>query len=309
MFSGDDEAPPARICCLDLDTFFVSVERILHPELVGRPVVVGGKRGARGVVLAASYEVRPYGVRSGIPLFEADRLAPKEAVFVPGTHGVYSEYAAKVRLIAQDFTPESRVASIDEMYLDFRGCEDMYRRPGDTDGDATIERVCREMTARIKRELDLPASCGIGSSKSIAKVASGIAKPAGVRLVRAGEEAAFLAPLPVRKLPGIGPVSEEKLSAIGVRTLGELAGMRVDDVKAIFGVRSADLILRARGVSAEETSGASGPRFASTIPRARRSAASRTSAPSRRTCATRATSRRGSWGSSSVCVGARASAA
>lgn len=242
--------PLARIACLDLDTFFVSVERLLHPELVGRPVVVGGHRGARGVVLAASYEVRPFGVRSGISLRDADRLAPNDTVFLPGTHGVYSEYAHKVRLIAQGFTPESRVASIDEMYLDFRGCEELYRHPSDVDGDATIERVCREMTATIKRELGLPSSCGIGASKTIAKVASGVAKPAGVRLVRAGDEAAFLAPLPVRKLPGIGPVGEQRLRELGIHTLGQLAGTRVDEVKSFFGVRAGDLILRARGVVA-----------------------------------------------------------
>lgn len=244
-----DELRPARIACLDLDTFFVSVERILHPELAGRPVVVGGARGGRGVVTAASYEVRPFGVRSGISLREADRLAPNDTVFMPPSHGVYSDYAHRVRLIAQDFTPESRVASIDEMYLGFQGCEELYRRAGDVDDDATIERVCRAMTARILRELGLPASVGIGSSKTIAKVASGVAKPAGVRLVRAGDEAAFLAPLPVRKLPGIGPVGEERLHAMGIATLGRLAACRVDELEPIFGVRAGDLVLRARGAT------------------------------------------------------------
>lgn len=246
------ELPAARICCLDLDTFFVSVERILDPSLVGRPVVVGGRRGARGVVTAASYEVRPFGVRSGISLKEADRLAPKDTVFLPGRHGVYSEYAHKVRVIAQDFTPESRIASIDEMYLDFRGCELLYRRPQDAHDDATIERVCREMTGRILRELGLPASCGVGSSRSIAKVASGVAKPAGVRLVPAGTEAAFLAPLAVRKLPGIGPVGEARLHALGVTTLGQLASTALDALEPIFGVRAADLRRRAQGSGGAE---------------------------------------------------------
>jgi len=239
--------PAARICLLDLDTFFVSVERILNPDLIGKPVVVGGKRGSRGVVTAASYEVRPFGVRSGISMAEADRLAPPEAIFIPSTRGVYSDYAQKVRDIAQDFTPQTRVASIDEMYLDFNGCERLYKRPVDDDDDATIERVCWEMTGRIQQELGLPSSCGIGSCRTVAKVASGVAKPAGVRLVPAGTEADFLGPLPVRKLPGIGPKAEERLHAIGITTLAEVASSPVERLKPIFGSRSQDMRLRAMG--------------------------------------------------------------
>lgn len=229
------ERTPARICCLDLDTFFVSVERILDPSLEGKPVVVGGRRRSRGVVTAASYEVRPFGVRSGMSLTEADRLAPDDAIFVSGTHGLYSEYAERVREIASGYTPESRVASIDEMYLDFRGCERLYGRASDANGDATIERVVREITRRIRQELRLPSSCGIASSKVVAKVASGAAKPAGVKLVPAGTEPGFLAPLPVRRLPGIGPVSELKLHRLGIMTLGELAATPVERLRPVFG--------------------------------------------------------------------------
>ena len=224
----------ARICCLDLDTFFVSVERLLDPSLEGKPVVVGGQPGGRGVVTACSYEVRAFGVRSGMSLTEAGRLAP-HAIYLPGRHGVYGDYAQKVRAIAESFTPESRVASIDEMYLDFRGCEGMYRRPGDADADATIERVVREITGRIQKELGLPASCGIASSRSLAKVASALAKPAGVLLVPSGQEAAFLAPLPVRRLPGIGPVAEQKLHAVGLETLGDVAATPIASLRRIFG--------------------------------------------------------------------------
>lgn len=225
---------PARIVCLDLDTFFVSVERLLDPSLEGQPVIVGGRPGSRGVVTACSYEVRALGVRSGMSLTEAGRLAPN-AIYLPTRHGTYGEHAEKVRAIAEGYTPESRVASIDEMYLDFRGCERVYARPDDADADATIERVVREITSRIRAELGLPASCGIASSKSVAKIASGVAKPAGVRMVRAGEEAAFLGPLPVRKLPGIGPVAEQKLLRAGYVTLGDLARARVEDLRSIFG--------------------------------------------------------------------------
>ncbi len=229
------ERPEARICCLDLDTFFVSVERILDPSLVGKPVVVGGPRRSRGVVTAASYEVRPFGVRSGMSLTEADRLAPADTLFISGSHGVYADYAERVRAIASSYTPESRVASIDEMYLDFRGCERLYHQPGDSNGDATIERVVRDITTRIDRELGLPASCGIAACKAVAKVASGVAKPAGIRLVPRGAEAEFLGPLAVRKLPGIGPVAESKLHALGITTLGDVASAPLETLRGVFG--------------------------------------------------------------------------
>ncbi len=244
--------PPARICCLDLDTFFVSVERVLNPDLVGKAVVVGGPRGARGVVTACSYEARAFGVKSGMSLTEAARKAPPEAIFMSGTHGVYSDYAEKVRAIAQSYTPESRVASIDEMYLDFRGCDRLYKKPHDIDGDATILRVVGDITGRIQDELGLPASCGIASCKPVAKVASNCAKPAGIRLVPAGQEAAFLAPLGVRKLPGIGPVAEHELHQRGILTLGEVARASLDELREVFGSRAGMVQSHARGIARAE---------------------------------------------------------
>ena len=169
-----------RICCLDLDTFFVSVERILDPSLEGKQVVVGGRPGTRGVVTACSYEVREVGVRSGMSLTEAGRLAP-DAVYLPVRGGAYSEYAEKVRKIASRYSPVVQVASIDELYMDFAGCERLYRKSGDVSDDATIERTVREMSAVIQDELGLPSSAGIGASRSMAKIGSGLAKPAGVR--------------------------------------------------------------------------------------------------------------------------------
>ena len=197
-----------RICCLDLDTFFVSVERLLDPALVGKPVVVGARPGQRGVVTACSYEVRAFGVKSGMAISEAVKLAP-HAIFLPTRHGVYTPYAGRVREVLVRHTPSVQTASIDEFYLDFTGCERLYRAAGDGDGDATIERTVRAMCAQIRAEVGLPASAGIGVSRTIAKIASGAAKPAGVRMIRAGDERGFLSPLPVRKFPGIGPVTEE----------------------------------------------------------------------------------------------------
>ena len=226
--------PAPRICCLDLDTFFVSVERLLDRSLEGKPVVVGASPGRRGVVTACSYEVRALGVRSGMPIAEAVRLAP-DAIYLPTRHGTYAPYAARVRDVLVRHTPSVQTASIDEFYLDFTGCERLHHAAGDADGDATIERTVRAICARIRVEVGLPASAGIGGSRAIAKIASGVAKPAGVRMVRAGDERAFLAPLPVRKFPGIGPVMEQRLVARGVTTLGALVALPPGPVKARFG--------------------------------------------------------------------------
>jgi DNA polymerase IV len=240
-----------RICCLDLDTFFVSVERLLDPRLVGRPVVVGGLPGQRGVVTAASYEVRAFGVRSGMSLTRAFELAPK-AVFLPTRHGIYGDYASRVRRIAETYTPISQVASIDEMFLDFSGCESLYRLPADADPDATIERVVRKLTAEIKERVGLPASAGIATSRSVAKVASGLAKPQGVLLVPAGTETRLLAPLPVRKFPGIGPVAEQKLGARGLLTLGDVAAAPPPVLRRIFGAWAESIQRGCRGMGAHE---------------------------------------------------------
>ena len=233
----------ARICCLDLDTFFVSVERLFDPSLIGKPVVVGGRRGSRGVVTAASYEVREFGVRSGMSLRDASRLAPPHAIFLPTRHGVYGDYAKRVRAVLDRFTPEVRTASIDEFYLDFAGCEELYRQAPGEDGDLVIERVVREMCRAIRSEVGLPASAGIGGTRIIAKVASGRAKPEGVLFVAQGTEPEFLLPLAVRKLPGIGPSAEARMAADQIHTLGDLAGLPTGATRARYG-RILALLLR-----------------------------------------------------------------
>src|SRR5215475_1715475 len=148
--------PRPRVCCLDLDTFFVSVERVLDPTLEGKPVVVGGKPGSRGVVTAASYEVRRLGVKSGMSLIEAGKRAPN-AIYLPTRHEVYGPYAERVREIARRFAPKVLVASIDEMYLDFSGCERLYGSAGadkgnggeDRAGDVAIEGAVLQLTTAI----------------------------------------------------------------------------------------------------------------------------------------------------------------
>src|SRR5262249_41902143 len=229
-----------RICCLDLDTFFVSVERVLDPSLEDKPVVVGGRPGSRGVVTAASYEVRRLGVKSGMSLVEAGKLAPN-AIYLPTRGDTYGTYAERVREIARRFAPTVVVASIDEMFLDFSGCERLYGRPDDDGGDAAIERAVVEMVTAVERELGLPASAGLATSKVMAKVASGLAKPRGVMVVPAGVERAVLAPLPVRSFPGIGPVAESKLLAAGYETLGAIADAPAAELRRIFGAWAASI--------------------------------------------------------------------
>lgn len=237
-----------RICCLDLDTFFVSVERVLDPSLEGKPVVVGGMPGSRGVVTAASYEVRRFGVKSGMSLIEAGRLAP-HAIYLPTRGDTYGDYAERVREIARRFAPTVVVASIDEMFLDLSGCERLYGQPGDESGerggDAAIERAVLALTGAIADELGLPSSAGLATSMVMAKVASSLAKPRGVMLVPAGVEPAVLAPLPVRAFPGIGPVAEGKLHEAGFTTLGAIAEAPRSELEKIFGAWTGSIV---RGV-------------------------------------------------------------
>jgi DNA polymerase-4 len=221
-----------RICCLDLDTFFVSVERLLDPSLVGKRVIVGA--GMRGVVLAASYEVRAFGVHSGMSMADARKRAPN-ATYVPPRHKTYTPYAAQVRDILGRFTPAVQTASIDEFFLDFHGCERLYRRSPERHApqdDARLVDVVHGIRQTILEEVGLPCSAGIGCTRTVAKIASGLAKPhrrperpdarstgTGVVLVPAGFEHAWLGGLPVRRFPGIGPSAEKRLLAMGLRTL------------------------------------------------------------------------------------------
>lgn len=240
-----------RICCLDLDTFFVSVERVLDPSLNGKPVSVGGLPGQRGVVTAASYEVRALGVRSGMSLQRAVELAP-HAIYLPTRHTVYGEYAERALRIAQSYTPVSQVASIDELFLDFSGCERLYFEPGDASPDGTIERTVRRLTDEIARRVGLPSSAGIATSRSVAKVASGAAKPRGVVLVPHGGELDFLGPLPVRKFPGIGPVAEQKLQEMGLRTLADLVAAPLAALRRVLGAWAEPLQRACRGQGGHE---------------------------------------------------------
>jgi DNA polymerase-4 len=198
------------------------------------------------VVTAASYEVRPLGVRSGMSLVEAGKLAP-DAIYLPTRGDTYGEYAERVREIARRYSPVVMIASIDEMFLDLSGCERLYGRAGDENGDVAIERAVLALAGAVDEELGLPASAGLATSKVMAKVASSLAKPRGVMLVPAGVERAVLAPLPVRSFPGIGPVAESKLHAAGYETLGAIADAPLTELQKIFGAWASSILQGVQG--------------------------------------------------------------
>lgn len=222
---------------VDLDAFFVSVERVLDPSLCGKPVVVGGSAEGRGVVAAASYEARAFGVRSAMPMAQALRLCP-QLVRVRGSRGVYGRASRAVFERLLRYTPLLEKVSVDEAYLDLTGCVQL--REG---GFATALRMREE----IREALRLDLSVGIATNRLVAKVGSGFAKPAGVFEVLPGQEARFLAPQPIRVLPGIGPATERRLQELGIRTLGQIQCLDGALLEECFGRHGAELQRRALG--------------------------------------------------------------
>lgn len=223
---------------LDLDAFFVAVEEIEQPELRGKPVVVGGKADGRGVVAAANYAARKFGVRSAMPTAQALRRCP-QVVVVPPHHQLYKEYSRRVMDILRWISPEIEQISIDEAFLDMTGR---------VLGRATPLDVARRLKQRIHAELGLTASVGIATNKLVAKVASDFEKPDGLTFVRPGTEADFLAPLPVQKLWGIGPKTTAELNALGVENIGQLAKLSEENLVAKFGAHGAAMRRHALGI-------------------------------------------------------------
>jgi DNA polymerase-4 len=225
---------------VDMDAFFVSVEELFDPSLKGKAVVVGGRPNERGVVSAASYEARKFGVHSAMPLRTAARLCPR-AIFVDGHPARYREYSGRVFEVLNRFSPLVEMASIDEAYLDMTGTERLHGPP---------VRAAHVLHEAMKSETRLNCSIGIATARLVAKVASDQAKPNGVLWIVPGREAAFLAPLEVRKIPGVGKVTEKNLHALSIRKVGDLA--RLDDgfLETRFGKWGLALAGKARGLDA-----------------------------------------------------------
>jgi DNA polymerase IV len=224
---------------VDMDAFFVSVEEIFDPGLKGKPVIVGGDPDGRSVVAAASYEARKYGIHSAMPLSQAKRLCPK-AIFIHGRHGAYGEFSRRVFNVLAKYTPDIERTSVDEGYLDMTGFERMYGHP---------LSVADKMKREIKERTGLNASFGISSNKLISKIASDCAKPNGILLVMPGYEREFLAPLDIKRLPGVGKVMQEKLHLLGIKTVGDIAQINKDVLESTFGKWGLDLYYSANGIS------------------------------------------------------------
>ncbi len=223
-----------------MDAFFVSVEELFDPSLKGKPVVVGGRPNERGVVSAASYEARKYGVHSALPLRAAYERCP-QAIFLEGHPHRYRECSEKVFEVLTEFSPQVDMASIDEAYLDMTGTARLHGPPF---------AAAHALHEAVKSRTQLNCSIGVSAARMVAKVASDQAKPNGVLWVLPGLEARFLAPLEVRKIPGVGPATEQALHALGIRRVGDLARLEESFLEERFGKWGLALAGKARGLDA-----------------------------------------------------------
>ncbi len=234
-------ARPRTILHADMDAFYASVEQRDHPELRGRPVAVGGT-GHRGVVSAASYEARVFGVRSAMPSYEARRLCP-DLIFLRGDMQRYARESRRIFEIFAEFSPVVEGLSLDEAFLDLTGTERLL-------GPAA--EVGERLRARVRAQTQLAVSVGIGPVKMVAKIASAACKPDGLLEVRREDVRAFLDPLPIRRIWGVGPVAEERLAGLGFHTVGDLARASEASLEALLGERGLPLARLARGEDLRE---------------------------------------------------------
>ncbi len=224
-----------------MDAFYASVEQRDNPQLRGRPVIVGGHP-QRGVVLAASYEVRPFGVKSAIPMARALKLAPQAVVVAP-RFAVYAEASEAIHHIFERYTPLVEPLSLDEAFLDVTASLSLFGAPS---------QLCAKLRDDVRRELGLNASAGIASVKFVSKIASDLAKPNGQREVPAGSERAFLAPLPVSRLWGVGPKTEDTLKRLGLHTIGDVAGKELDWLARHLGSQAQHFFELSHGLDTRE---------------------------------------------------------
>jgi DNA polymerase-4 len=225
---------------LDMDAFFVSVEELADPSLKGKPVVVGGRSNERGVVSAASYAARKFGVHSAMPLRRAYRLCP-QAIFLSGHPERYRHYSHQVHGVLKQFSPRVEMVSIDEAYLDMTGSQRLLGPPLEA-GD--------RLHRAVEQQTQLPCSIGIGTSRLVAKICSAMAKPNGMLWIPPGAEAAFLAPLDIRKIPGVGKVTEKGFRKRGIHTIGQLAELDAKYLEQTWGKIGLAMGGKSRGLDA-----------------------------------------------------------
>ncbi len=286
---------------VDIDAFFASVEQVLNPDLKGKPVIVGGGIEGRGVVASASYEARPFGLKAGMPIFRARELCP-DGVYLSPRFGEYNRFSEQVFEVLSGISPSVEEASLDEAYVDLRGCERMYgtwsarpvaRLPFVKEADGVYWRMEKRaipparrvllpedsrwvaavglwIRRAVRAETGLDVSVGIGSNRLVAKTASGFGKPCGITLVEAGHEAAFLAMLGLKDIPGIGRATRERLLKWNVRTVEEARRLPRELLEDAFGCRRGAAmydLLRGRACSADDSTGRRQPDLPKSISR------------------------------------------
>ena len=231
-----------KIFHLDLDAFFVSVERILDPKLNGKPVIVGGDpKYGRGVVAACSYEARAFGLHSAMPIRTAYKLCP-HGIYLHGHGDEYSRFSKAVKNILEQYAPLIEQASIDEFYLDMTGTQKMY---------GSIFAFASKLQKEIWDKIGLPCSIGIGSNKTVAKIGSDCMKPRGITYIIPGMEREFLAPMPVETIPGVGKVMKQSLNARGIYIIDDIAKLPSDYFATAFGKYGVDLWRKSHGEGTE----------------------------------------------------------
>jgi DNA polymerase-4 len=222
---------------LDLDAFFVSVERILDPLLIGKPVVVGGDPHGRGVVAACSYEARVYGLHSAMPIRQAFKLCP-DGIYLHGHYDEYVYFSHAVKNILSGYAPIVQQASIDEFYMDFTGCSKIY---------GSMFSFASRLQIEIQKKLSLPCSIGIGTNKTVAKIGSDCMKPMGITYIIPGLEKEFLAHMPIETIPGVGKVMLRELNSKGFFRINDITKMSSEYWGAAYGKYGIDLWHKANG--------------------------------------------------------------
>lgn len=228
---------PASILHLDADAFFASVEQVKNPKLKNKPVIIAGSH--RSVVSSASYEARRFGIHSAMPTYKAKKLCP-HGIFLEGNHHLYSEFSRQMFKIFRSFTPDVEPISIDEAYFDLNGLELLYQ--------ASPKEITRRLLLKVHQTLGLTLSGGLSTNKTVSKIASSLNKPRKLTIIPAGKEKSFLAPLPLRYLPGVGEKTLPLLQKLNLHTIGDLAAMPFKTLVKYLGIHGFTLWERAQGL-------------------------------------------------------------